>query len=43
MKIFENPTLLAGTVPRFKKQPKLSAKYDPGEDDCVGVKILLET
>ena len=36
MKIFENPTLLAGTVPRFKKQPKLSAKYDPGEDDSCG-------
>ena len=36
MKIFENPTLLAGTVPRFKKRPKLNAKYDPGEDDSCG-------
>ena len=37
MKIFENPTLLAGTAPRSKKkQTQLNSKYDAGEDDSCG-------
>ena len=37
MKIFENPSLLAGTAPRSKKkQTQLNSKYDAGEDDSCG-------